>query len=167
MAKGLLPYQYHRAKGTIKVDSVHKAKVKDGRGHGRDKPCGTSKRSPKWSHFREKYLKQHRAKGLGCEACGAKRGLALHHRVPFNTDPTRELDPTNIVVLCMYTGGLLCHLELGHSGDYKKYNPKIDQDAAALMRKPELLETLHRRALKRALPNKPLLLPRNRRKIAV
>lgn len=84
-------------------------------------------RSPKWPATRRKYLKLNPA----CEVCGETVKLEVHHKVPFDNNPDLELDLDNLMTLCeCATGGIICHLAIGHCGDYTKYNPTVERDAA-------------------------------------
>lgn len=47
--------------------------------------------------------------------------------IPFHLDPAKELDPTNLVTLCMSREA--CHIDLGHGGSFDSYNPFIIEDA--------------------------------------
>lgn len=84
-----------------------------------------SERSSRWPALERKMIKQSPA----CEACGSAEHLQVHHRQPFHLHPELELDPANLIVLCM--GPWECHLKLGHGGSFKTYNPNIGQDAVA------------------------------------
>jgi hypothetical protein len=87
-------------------------------------------RSPHWGKLRDSFIKTHPT----CAACGQKKLLQLHHIVPFHFDPKLELEPTNLIVLCM--GKLECHLVIGHGGDYKDYNPMVVKHAELCVLKP-------------------------------
>lgn len=87
-------------------------------------------RSPKWPAARRRHLKAHPS----CAACGARKGLQVHHVVPFARKPSRELDPTNLVTLCEYVGGWECHQAIGHGGSFKFYNPGVRRDAAEILK---------------------------------
>lgn len=155
MATAMLPHQHHRALGTVKKTKEHIARVRASQKREKTKHLD-GKRSSKWPTFRKKYLAAHKAKGGGCEACGAKVGLQLHHVEPFHTDPSKELDPTNMLVACMYVGGLECHEKIAHSEKgFKWVNPNSRADCAALMAHPEDLEKIRARAVKNAIPNQP------------
>lgn len=84
------------------------------------------KRSNKWptieKHFREAHP--------NCAVCNGTARLNVHHCIPFHLDPTLELDPNNLITLCM--GEKECHLQIGHCGNFKLYNPNIVRDAATL-----------------------------------
>jgi 5-methylcytosine-specific restriction protein A len=82
-------------------------------------------RSPHWAAARKKHL----ASNPYCVACGGKRLLQVHHIEPFHDHPELELDPNNLMTLCALK---LCHLKLGHGGDFKYYNPFVVKDCAAL-----------------------------------
>lgn len=145
--------QHHRAAGTVGKTDAHIQRVRSAQARERAKD---SARSPKWASFRRKFLAQHKAKGLGCEACGAKIGLQLHHVRPFHTIPSLELDPRNMLVLCMFVGGLECHEMIGHSRrGFSWVNPDSRQDAQELSTHPERLAEIRARAAKRAIRNAP------------
>jgi hypothetical protein len=93
-----------------------------------DRPMAA--RSPGWPAVRDAHLRKHGT----CEACGSTRALTVHHKIPFSLDPSRELDPTNLITLC--EGEVVnCHLLFGHSRDWKAFNPHVVEDAAqALLR---------------------------------
>ena len=76
-------------------------------------------RSPHWATTRKRHL---RANSV-CAACGGKNVLQVHHMVPFSDRPDLELDPTNLITLCM--GRKECHLHIGHGGGYKFFNPSV------------------------------------------
>jgi 5-methylcytosine-specific restriction protein A len=86
----------------------------------------SAKRSDKWPTV-EKHFLQANPK---CAVCDGTERLNVHHCVPFHLDPTKELDPTNLITLCM--GEKECHLKIGHCGNFKLYNPNIRKDAALL-----------------------------------
>ena len=81
-----------------------------------------SDRSSKWSAVRRHYLAGHPA----CEFCGATTGLQVHHVVPISIDRTKELDPENLITLCVED-----HLRWGHLGDDNHgYNLDVRADSA-------------------------------------
>jgi hypothetical protein len=85
-------------------------------------------RSGKWPKVRADHLKLHPT----CAACGSTKTLEVHHIEPFHLDTTKELDPNNLITLCESTSnGVICHLFIGHAGDYKAYNPNVVEDAAS------------------------------------
>jgi hypothetical protein len=47
--------------------------------------------------------------------------VQVHHVRPFHLRPELELDPDNLISLCM-AEGRHCHLAVGHGGDFKAYN---------------------------------------------
>lgn len=87
----------------------------------------TKGRSSKWRSVRKEFLKKNKA----CAACGGKVRLQVHHISPFHLEPEKELDPTNLITLCM--GRLECHLTIGHGGDFKSFNPHVKEDAAEIL----------------------------------
>lgn len=86
-------------------------------------------RSPKWRSVRAYHLKT----SPYCEACESTEKLEVHHIIPFDVDPDRELNPSNLITLCKY-----CHLVLGHLKDYKIYNQFVGLSAFDLNRKRQL-----------------------------
>jgi hypothetical protein len=65
-----------------------------------------------------------------CAACGSRSRVRPHHVVPVSVDPSRELDPLNLLSLCeSYAFGVNCHLFLGHGGQWSTYNPQAVRDA--------------------------------------
>ena len=52
----------------------------------------------------------------------------MHHVKPFHLDPALELDPGNLIALCMKRDSW-CHLYLGHGDDFRAYNAKVRDDA--------------------------------------
>lgn len=90
------------------------------------------KRSNHWPTVRKHFVESNPA----CAACGGKDKLEVHHIQPFHLNPELELDPNNLIALCESTSyGIICHLVIGHNGDYKKINPNVIEDAAAILRK--------------------------------
>ena len=77
-------------------------------------------RSPKWPALAKAHLKQ---EGW-CRYCGSVEHLEVHHVLPFHLFPDQELNPANLITLCMNPASL-CHLRIGHLGDWFKYNPKV------------------------------------------
>lgn len=87
-------------------------------------------RSPRWRHVKDAFLKGHPE----CAACGGAARLQVHHKQPFHVYPALELDPANLVVLCM--GPLECHLLIGHGDDWPAWNPHVEADAATCRASP-------------------------------
>lgn len=88
-------------------------------------------RSPEWSKLR----KQHLAVEGACAACGGTSLLQVHHIDPVHLAPEKELDPTNLITLCIRN---LCHLEVGHGSDYKFYNDWVVRDSQDVLANPQL-----------------------------
>jgi len=94
-------------------------------------------RSPSWPQVRSKWLIDHD----WCEACGGKKKLEVHHRIPFHIDPNLELDWDNLITLCESKKyGINCHLFVGHIGNYSNYNRMVMDDARFVRRKLRGLE---------------------------
>lgn len=84
------------------------------------------KRSPKWSIVRTRHL----SKNPTCAVCGTKKKLEVHHIKPFHLYPELELDPDNLITLCETAEhGIICHLLVGHLGNYRSLNENVVDDA--------------------------------------
>lgn len=81
-------------------------------------------RSSAWRRLREQHL---RGKPR-CEVCGSTNKVVPHHIIPFHVDPSRELDPTNLVSLCE-SPTFNCHLFFGHLKRWDRHNPRVLEDA--------------------------------------
>lgn len=83
-------------------------------------------RSSKWPTVRKQFLLQNPA----CAACGGTQKLEVHHISPFHETPHLELEPSNLITLCESKSyGIVCHLLVGHLGNYKNTNPDVKEDA--------------------------------------
>jgi len=82
-------------------------------------------RSPRWETVRKNHLKSFPT----CAACGCSERLQVHHIVPFHVDRSLELEPDNLLTLCEGKGEHQCHLNIGHLGNFKNYNPKVVEDS--------------------------------------
>jgi 5-methylcytosine-specific restriction protein A len=106
-------------------------------------------RSPHWrtveKHFREKNPR--------CAACGGKAHLQVHHCEPFHSHPELELEPTNLIGLCM--GRHECHIRIGHGDDFHFYNPDVRKDAATVLANPKVREHVEAVAKEKRLVNQP------------
>ena len=80
-------------------------------------------RSPQWPALEKKHL----AEQPNCQWCWGTVKLQVHHKMPFHLDQSLELDPTNLITLCELKE-CHCHLEKGHDGNFKNYNPSIEQE---------------------------------------
>ena len=84
-------------------------------------------RSPHWPRVERQTLAQRPT----CEACGGTLRRQVHHKQPFHLHPELELDPHNLIVLCM--GPKECHIRLGHGDDFKAYNVNVARDAVTVL----------------------------------
>jgi 5-methylcytosine-specific restriction enzyme A len=85
-----------------------------------------SKRSSKWPKVRKAFILEHNV----CAACGETTKLEVHHICPFHLHPELELDPNNLITLCETASkGVVCHMNIGHNGDYKKVNENVVEDS--------------------------------------
>ena len=65
--------------------------------------------------------------------------------MPFHLDPALELDPTNLITLCMDEKE--CHLHIGHGGSFKQYNPEVRRMAAEALAHPDKFDALVKKAM--------------------
>lgn len=111
------------------VASVPMIRWADTASHG-SRPAATG-RSGEWKRVRREHLRSFPT----CAACGRGSNLTVHHVIPYTVDPSRELDPTNLLTLCRgwrSTGG--CHLKHGHRGSWSSWNPHAISDAREALR---------------------------------
>jgi 5-methylcytosine-specific restriction endonuclease McrA len=107
---------YERKKKELHLEHVRDAHV----GHGME-------RSPHWPAVQHHHIQQFPT----CEACGGNVNLNVHHKQPFHLYPELELEPSNLITLCM-DGDKDCHIKLGHGSNFKAYNPNVVEDVAAV-----------------------------------
>lgn len=113
----------------------------------RDKAVGHGmERSPKWGAVQKLHLKLEPS----CACCGSTKQLQVHHKKPFHLFPELELDLNNLITLCM-EGDKDCHLNIGHGGNFKDYNPEVAQDAAKVLSNQSLFESVVQDAEKKRL----------------
>jgi 5-methylcytosine-specific restriction protein A len=101
----------------------------------------SAKRSSRWPTLEKHFKAAHPT----CAACGSKKRLNVHHCMPFHLDPSLELDPNNLITLCM--GAKECHLRLGHGGSFKQYCPDVRKYAAEALAHPDRFDDLVQKAL--------------------
>ena len=101
------------------------------------------KRSPLWRKVEKEHLKNHPM----CECCTSTKKLNVHHIRPFHLHPELELDPTNLITLCMDND---CHLYVGHLDNFRAYNPNVLEDVASVRVSVPLVDE----ALKKILETK-------------
>ena len=65
--------------------------------------------------------------------------------MPFAKDASLELDPNNLISLCMDKGHD-CHILIGHGDDFKAYNPNVVADATEALLHPEKIREIQERA---------------------
>jgi hypothetical protein len=106
-------------------------------------------RSSEWPALSKKYKAAHPR----CAACGTLQGIQVHHIIPFHTDPSRELDESNLISLCKGKGG--CHLKIGHGGSYQFYNPHARENAAEALAHPDQFSDIARSAKAHRRRNEP------------
>jgi 5-methylcytosine-specific restriction protein A len=101
----------------------------------------SAKRSTRWPTVEKHFLENNST----CAACGSKKNLNVHHCIPFHLDPALELDPTNLITLCM--GRKECHLRIGHGGSFKQYCLEVRKYAATVLAHPEKFDEIVQEAL--------------------
>ena len=85
-----------------------------------------AKRSSKWRKVRKTHLETNPT----CFICKSNKHIEVHHIIPFNIAPDKELDPENLITLCENKKyGINCHLLVGHLGNYRRVNPVVVIDA--------------------------------------
>ena len=102
--------------------------------------CGEAPRSSGW----RKVEKEHLLAEPRCRACGGIKLLQVHHKQPFHEFKNLELDPNNLITLCM--GEFECHLKIGHGDDWQMYNPNVIDDCRTALTRPEWRSTVEARA---------------------
>lgn len=100
----------------------------------------TVTRSSGWPRV-EKHFK---ASSPTCAACGSAVRLQVHHQHPFHLHPELELEPSNLISLCM--GPHDCHILIGHGDNFKAYNPNVAADAAEALANPSGIKSIQDRA---------------------
>lgn len=96
-------------------------------------------RNPLWADLRRRWIKDHPT----CAACGCRKNLEVHHKVPVHVSRVLELDPSNLITLCETDGDKKhhCHLNVGHLGNWYSYNKNVDQNARELLLKTYPIQT--------------------------
>lgn len=102
----------------------------------------SAKRSGKWPTVEKHFLEEHPT----CEGCGSNERLNAHHVLPFHLYANLELDPTNLITLCMSHNE--CHLHIGHGGNWKDFNPNSRKDAAIVLKDPSRRDAIIKQAEK-------------------
>jgi 5-methylcytosine-specific restriction endonuclease McrA len=87
-------------------------------------------RSGRWRAVRARFLEENPE----CAASGVKVKLEVHHCIPFHVDPSKELDPDNLIVLTTDFRGFDLHRLIGHRGRWSDVNTNVRQDAAYFRR---------------------------------
>ena len=76
-------------------------------------------RDPQWDAVRDRHVSQHPV----CRCCGRRENLQVHHVKPYHLFPELELDPANLLTLCV-GGPVNCHYLAGHGGaGWHRYTP--------------------------------------------
>lgn len=96
------------------------------------------KRSPQWRKVEKDFLEEHPA----CAACGSKINLNVHHIKPFHLYPELELDPENLITLCM--SAKECHFKIGHGGDWKSYCEQVKHYAKEVFSKEKTPQEIYK-----------------------
>lgn len=96
------------------------------------------KRSSRWDEVRDAFIEKHNK----CAACGSNIRLQVHHKKPFHDYPELELDPNNLITLCMSEKE--CHLKIGHGGSFSKWNPNIDACIKEIINKQKTFDEIYK-----------------------
>jgi len=99
----------------------------------------TRERSPHWPAVQHAHLQIEPL----CQACSTDQNLNVHHKKPYHLYPDLELEPTNLITLCMENK---CHILIGHGNNFKQYNPNVVEDAATIKANTNLLTEVAERA---------------------
>lgn len=83
-------------------------------------------RSSKWPTVKKAHLKKEPI----CQYCSGISCLEVHHIQPFHIDKTKELKDENLITLCE-DPTKMCHLHIGHNGNWKSFNPNVRADCDA------------------------------------
>lgn len=89
-------------------------------------------RNPAYRAFRERMRQRYPS----CSACGTQDHWQWHHKIPvaWPGGESLELEESNGLPLCA-TPSRMCHLNIGHLGDYSARNPNVTEDAKTILRK--------------------------------
>jgi hypothetical protein len=96
----------------------------------------SAKRSSHWPKVQKDFL----SKNPACAICGSTKKLNVHHCMPFHIDKNLELDPNNLITLCM--DKMECHLMIGHGDSFRAYCPDIRKYAEQINKKEKTFEEL-------------------------
>jgi len=96
----------------------------------------SAKRSGQWPTVEKHFLEAHPT----CAACGGTERLNVHHVHPFHLFPELELDPNNLITLCM--GEKECHLKIGHGGSFKQWVEEVRKYAAEVLADPSKYDAI-------------------------
>ena len=110
----------------------------------------TTQRSPHWRAVRDVHIVSHPA----CAACGSTTRVQVHHIKPFHLYPELELDPSNLISLCL--GPFECHFRMGHARNYDYFVPEVVKYSNVILNHPEQREMYERAALKERLLVDPM-----------
>lgn len=114
-----------------KVDSVNE--LSQAVGSDEEIGFGSSEDHPRSSRWPKARLAHLRTNPY-CAACGDMDKLNVHHIVSFRVAPECELDPSNLITLCVEGPGKFnCHLHVGHGGNFRCRNPDVVKDARRLL----------------------------------
>ena len=106
-----------------------------------------AKRSGKWPTVEKHFLEANPV----CAACGSKKRLNVHHINPFHVFPQLELDPSNLITLCMSEKE--CHLHIGHLHAFSRSNPNVREDAATILLCPNKYDEIIKKSFAKYYPN--------------
>lgn len=96
----------------------------------------SAKRSTHWPTVEKHFLEAHPT----CAACGGTERLNIHHIKPFHIFPELELDPNNLITLCMSEKE--DHLKIGHGGSFRAWNENVKNNAAEVLADPSKYDVI-------------------------
>ena len=99
-----------------------------------------SERSPHWHHIELQHLEREPL----CQGCGSKKHLQVHHEAPFRLHPELELEPSNLITVCVDRAE--CHLMIAHGGLFAAFNSNVRFDLAEALSHPERRAEIQARA---------------------
>lgn len=71
-----------------------------------------------------KAMKEYKKENPFCAYCGRSLAVDVHHKLPVSVAPERAADKQNMITLCRKPK---CHLIVGHMGNYKMHNSKVEE----------------------------------------
>ena len=95
-------------------------------------PLGGIARNSNWNKFVKDLII---VRGNKCEITGGAKKLIGHHIIPFHKRPDLEMVKENIIIVSEKVFGSNIHLAMCHLGNFKSWNPNIEEDAKMWLEK--------------------------------